>query len=972
MRTFWLVGLWCLLPPAAWAQTPADTTPGVQLAHLWQGQGEKARQEMQLSRAAHAFAQAAQAYRRAGDASRARAALQEAERLLPPAEQTIAVKERITLAAVDRAEKQLVVVNNTNQVVVWDLEKGEVRRTLTIPLERDDFFHRVRGGACSRDGSRLVIFGGHRLFQVWDLTTGKQVPGFGKVRYDIESVSFSPDEKHLVAWDSRFIQVWDSRSGKTVHLINAFAKDHPWRPWPSPRTHGVVAPGAKRMLVFGEEDLEQLLDIEKLPPKVRARVQALRDQQPVAAQLLDIERGPLLDLDRKSFRQEQVHFTPDGSKVVAAGRDGRVRVWDAKDGKQLHDLDFGAKAGATGVVRLHLTRDGRCLGVPASAKVAARLWDLTKGTVLREYPAPANGAIAFNADETLFFSSGGGEVGVWETQTGKKRWSVRLPGTLPTRARFVAQGRKVVAWDEARAPLLARPVQFTTTTVWTWDARDGKLLHQGPTPPGTEKVRVLENGLCLMDRRVTDPKHSHSLLQIRPAEALQAGNAPRPALTLSAGTPLQGALCSPDEKTLITWGPDASVQLWDLQGKRLRSLKAGLDVRNALFTGDSGVAAWSNDKIVRHWDLKTGKEQKFRLDGEVQGVHANGAGTRLLTWDKDYNLAWWDLTTGKRLHSFAHRRAILGVAFDPAREAALSWSLDGTARVWDLNKGKEQAVFQHDGPVEFAAWGPGGQVLTCQGSVVRVWKEGAAQPAHTLEQAGAEGAQWGRDGKKLLTWGWEPDVKWWTLGAQPTFKSFPAWVRRTENPGQQGFAGGTVRAWALLDDRRILTLNSEDVAALWDTGTGKQVARYKDSLGPYHRIHNYFGGSVKRMREAMAVSPDGRLFLKWDIAVSVRDAETGQLLARFLHSAPVWGVQFLRGGSRVLVWGENGDVRLWDLPRLTPKSARPEEELLLRLELQTRQRLDPAGRLVPLSGRELRDREEALRKLRAQGNKAKG
>jgi WD40 repeat protein len=971
MRSFPAVLLlsW-LLSPAARAQPAADPKPALQLGRLLQGQGEKARDRFEPTRAAHAFAQAARAYRQAGDARLARAALQEAERLLPRTEQTIAVKERITLVAVDRAEKQLVVVNSTNQVVVWDLEKGEVRRTLTIPLERDDFFHRVRGGACSADGSRLVVFGGHRLFQVWDLTTGKQVPGFGKVRRDIASVSFSPDEKHLVAWGTGFIKVWDSRSGKTVHLVDRFAEGHGWRPGPSPY-HGKVAPGAKRMLVFDRENPLELEDIEKLHPRVRERI--LKDQERVTAQLLDIEKGPLLDLVGKSFRQDQVHFTPDGSKVVAAGRDGRVHVWDARDGKELFVLDPGAKAGRPQNPRILLTRDQRCLAVLASGDAPARLWDLTKGKLLRTYPAPANGALAFNADETLFFSSGGGEVGVWETQTGKKRWSVRLPGTLPTRARFVAQGQKVIAWDEVRTPLVAWPVKSTTSTVWTWDARDGKLLHQGPTPPTTEKVRVLDNGLCLMHRRVPDLEHPCSQVQIRPAESLRTGDAARAVLKLSAGKSLHGALCSPDEKTLLTWGPDELVQLWDLQGKRLRSLDAEVTVRGALFTGANGVAAWSYENVVCHWDLKSGKEQQLKLDAGLRGMLANGAGTRLLTWDQDYNIVWWDLTTGKRLHSLAHRRAVLGVALHPSpREAALSWSLDGTARVWDLRKGKELAVLSHDGPVEHAAWGPGGQIVTCAGSLVRVWKEGGGPPLHELEQERGEGAQWGRDGKKLLTWGWEPDVKWWALAARPTFKAFPAWVRRTQNFNQQGYYGGTVRAWALLDDRRILTLNSEDVAALWDTGSGKQLARFKESPGPYYRIRNYFGGSVKRWREAMTVSPDGRLFLKWDIKVSAWDAETGQLLARFLHSAPIRGVQFLPGGSRVLVWGENGDVRLWELPPAAGKGPRPEEDLLLRLELQTKQRLDGAGRLVPLSERELRERREALRKLRAEGKKPGG
>jgi len=220
----------------------------------------------------------------------------------------------------------------------------------------------------------------------------------------------------------------------------------------------------------------------------------------------------------------------------------------------------------------------------------------------------------------------------------------------------------------------------------------------------------------------------------------------------------------------------------------------------------------------------------------------------------------------------------------------------------------------------------------------------------------------------VLTWGWERDVKWWTLAPQPTFKSFPAWERKPNTA--QWPVGGTVRAWALLDDRRILTLNSEYVAALWDTGSGKRLATFEDPLG-HERRRIFFDYSKKRDHDVMAVSSDGRRFAKWDVGLSVWDAETGQPLAKVPHTAPIRGMQFLQGGSRVLIWGENGDIRLWDLPRPASKAARP-EELLLRLELQTRQRLDDGGRLVPLSDREQRDRQEALRKLRAQGNKGKG
>ncbi len=929
MHSFRIVlGFLWLVPSAGWTQPSREPDPRLQAGRQLQGQGEKAREQLQLTQAAHCFAQAAEAYQRAGEPRLAAAASQEVERLLPLTKQTIAVKAHITLLAVDRAEKQLVLVNSTNEVLVWNLEKGSVKHTLNIPIEKDDYLHWIGDAACTGDGSRLAVAGGRRLFQVWDLTTGMQLPGFGKVPYDADSVSFSPDDRYLIASGKDFVQVWESRSGKTVKLVDRLAKDNPWPRWPARRFDRVVpAPDAKRLLSFGAD----------------------------GAALLDMEKGPLLNLDRAAFLRDQIHFTPDGTKVVAAGRDGRVLVWDARDGKQLFVLEAKGKAEQPKIARLLLTRDQRCLVVPASSDDPARLWDLTKGTVLRDYPAPANQALAFNAEETVFFSAGPKTVGVWETATGKRRWYDWSPGVLMTKARFVDQGRKIIVWDEAAWRL---PLKYSTTTVCAWAALNGRLLHKGSLPAGTDRVRVLDNGLCLMDRYVTASNPSHTVLQFRPAEAIRAETVEFPSLTLSADLPIRGVQCSPDEKFLAVWGNDAALQLWDLEGKVIRTFKARGDIRGALFTGNNGVAAWSKDNVVHHWDVESGKEHRLDLGAVVRGVRANGAGTRLLTWDEDYDIAWWDLTTGKRLHSFAHTRSILGVALDPARETALSWSLDGTARIWDLNKGRERVALAHEGAVEFAAWGPDGQVLTCQGSRVRIWKEGVAQPTHELNQTGVEGAQWSRDGKKVLTWGWEGDVKWWTLAPQPAFKAFKAW---------HGGTGGAMRAWLLQEETRILIVDTENRATLWEVDSGEWIADYPDPRKSW--LSNVNSGYRDRsVGEAIGVSPDGRLILRGEVGVSIWDGKTGKLLAKVPRTASIRGVQFLQGNSRILVWGGSFDVDLWDLSRVTRQDTRS-EQLLLRLELQTGQRLNQAGRLVPLSNRELREREVSMRKFGFPGMK---
>ncbi len=448
---------------------------------------------------------------------------------------------------------------------------------------------------------------------------------------------------------------------------------------------------------------------------------------------------------------------------------------------------------------------------------------------------------------------------------------------------------------------------------------------------------------------------------------------------------VSGVEFSPDGKMIATSAED--IRLYDTEtGNELRRFAPNQAGWEVVFSPDGKLLASGNfvdktDGAVRLWDVATGNLVQT-LQGHTQSVWRTAFspdGKMLASSDLSGVVILWDLGTGKEIRRLGEAEGIGGVAFSPDGKFAVGASFNGKSIVmFEIPSGELVREFiGHARAPESVAFLPDGKhfVSTDDGGTARLWD---VETGDTVREfRGYKGIVFGidisNDGKYLALasidlrfqagiWELFPEAEPVVIGGQiigDAVLSPDASLLLVGLDHAVGFydpntgkpvrdplvleGGNGVNGLAFTPDgkyffgRRVF-----DVGHLWETATGKEVARFeggkagwRSDISPDGKylversqegMHLWDVKTGKLIREyigitgdgyRVAFSPDGKYIASnthEGNSASIWETETGKEIRQFVgHTNLVEGVDFSPDGKLLVTASQDGTLRLWDV-----------------------------------------------------------
>ena len=507
---------------------------------------------------------------------------------------------------------------------------------------------------------------------------------------------------------------------------------------------------------------------------------------PIAVRRIDLSPGPpmastalvrkpslpgavtswTLDTSGHRGRITRLVYSPDGSRLASASRDGTIRIWGSESGQLAHVLVDPN----THVSDLAWSADGKSLRGTAAADPARRsVWDVEPGRIRAVSGVPA--AVNWQDTSGVCWSAGSpAQARMLDEVAGSL--GIQLPPTWSARRRLIT----ALAFSSERQQLACGDEDGT---IWILDAASGQVFHiqQGAWCGPMKSVSFSPDGktlatysgagtLCLWQadrwgpvRKYESDSISHRTASTSGAIAwapdnLHIAKADNSRMTveildLDSGDVVRALSGNDGEVTSISWSPnggfiatgtlDGKIHLWELE-----SDSEGPSVTLGAHSGAVGLIDWipesqslvttGLDGMIKIWE-RSGGSLTNRLERQTDSITCAALsrdGSVLATGSPDGIIRFWNTRSGWSSNFFrtdpsdieARQSTFTAVAWSPDGRLSAWGDSAGKIRIWSLGSRRWQRSFPANcGSISSLAWSVDGRGLLCGGSdgKVRIW-----------------------------------------------------------------------------------------------------------------------------------------------------------------------------------------------------------------------------------------------------------
>jgi WD40 repeat protein/serine/threonine protein kinase len=372
--------------------------------------------------------------------------------------------------------------------------------------------------------------------------------------------------------------------------------------------------------------------------------------------------------------------------------------------------------------------------------------------------------------------------------------------------------------------------------------------------------------------------------------------------------PVRTLAWSPDGNRLASADRGGSVRLWRADtGKPLGTLP--VHASSVAWSSDGKTLACGAEPGIVFWDTDAGREARSPLTAhlEANSVVAWSAARNVLALSAGREVQLWEGDSCKPLPSLTgHTDAVRCLAFRADGKALATGSSDRSVRVWEVSSGHLLQRLEHAAdprPVNAVVWSPDGTRLVFTGwtektghSPVYLWdtESWTARKALVEPGWGTEALAWAPDSGTLAAGGVDRVLRRWEAESGKLLK--PA----VGHPD----VGGPL-AWSA-DGKYLASVSGNQNLRFWEAESGRL-------LGQAH----FQWATVT----ALAWSRDARFLAAahvpgFKISLVAAPSGTGERLLTG-HTRPVRTLAWSPDGKKLASAGDDGTVRLWDVPTAT-------------------------------------------------------